>query len=274
MPKNVINGVELYWELSGQSGPVIVLIHGAWIDHNNWGEFVPYLEKSFRVLNYDRRGHSQSERPTKQGSMKDHIADLVELLTFLDLPLAHLLGNSYGAMIALRTAAEHPEVCLSVSAHEPPFLHLNEAAMLNKDVAEMDQLQREVVEKLMAGEMESSISRFMNAVVLPDVWDTFPDDFRKFLVSQAPTFIDDVNDPDPWSVNLEKLAKFPQPTLLTQGENSAKFYGVILDEIHKAVPQAERLVIQGADHGPQVSHPQEYAEIIMSFISKNAYRLM
>ena len=268
MPKNLINGVELFWELSGQSGPVIVLIHGSWIDHNNWGELVPYLEKSFRVLNYDRRGHSQSERPTKQGTMKDDVTDLVELLTYLDLAPAHLLGNSYGAMITLRTAVVHPEICLSVSAHEPPFLHLNEVAMSNKDVAEMDQLQRDVVEKLMAGKMESNISRFMNAVILPDVWDTFPDDFRKFLVSQAPTFIDDVNDPDPWTVDLEKLAKFPQPILLTQGEHSAKFYSVILDEIHKAVPQAKRMVIQGADHGPQVSHPQEYAEVIKSFISK------
>lgn len=270
MPTNLINGIQLYWELSGQSGPVIVLIHGAWIDHHNWGELVPYLEKSYRVLNYDRRGHSRSERPNKQGSMQDDIADLVELLTYLDLAPVHLLGNSYGAMIALRIAAEHPEICLSVMVHEPPFLHLNEVAMSNKDVAEIDQLQRDVIEDLMAGEMESSIARFMNAVIQPNAWDTFPNDFRKFLISQAPSFIDDVNDPDPWSVDLEKLAKFQQPILLTQGEHSAKFYGIILDEICNAVPQAERMVIHGADHGPQVSHPRDYAEIIDTFMGENA----
>jgi pimeloyl-ACP methyl ester carboxylesterase len=270
MPKDVINGVELYWELSGQSDSTIALIHGAWVDHNNWGEFVPYLNQNFRVLSYDRRGHSQSERLAKQSTMKDNIVDLVALLNHLNLAPVHLLGNSYGAMIALRMAADHPEICLSVGAHEPPFLHLNETVKKNKYVAEMDQLQREVVKQLIAGEMESSISRFLNAVVRPNVWDDMPEDFRQFLVSQAPTFIDDVNDPNPWTTDLEQLAKFPNPILFTQGEHSAKFYGVILDEIHKAIPQAERIVIQDVDHDPHVSRPQEYAEIIISFISKNA----
>lgn len=270
MPKNLVNGVELYWELSEQSDTTIVLIHGAWVDHNYWGEFVPHLDKSFRVLNYDRRGHSQSERPAKQGRMKDDMADLAGLFAHLNLTSAHLIGTSYGAMIALRMAVDYPELCLSVIAHEPPFLHLNEIAMANKSVAEMDQLQREVVEQLMAGEMESSISRFVNAVVRPNAWDDIPEDFRQFLVSQAPTFIDDVNDPDPWTVDLEKLAEFSKPILLTQGEHSAKFYGVILNEIHRAVPGAKRMIIQGADHDPHVSHPKEYAEIIKAFISKNA----
>ncbi len=270
MPKNLINGVELFWELSGDLDPAIVLIHGAWIDHDNWGALVPYLEKSFRVLNYDRRGHSQSERPAKQGSMKDDMADLAGLLNHLKLAPAHLLGNSYGAIIALRMAVDYPELCLSVCAHEPPFLHLNEGTKANKYVAEMDQLQRDTVKQLRAGEMESSIRTFMNAVLKPNAWDEFPEDFRKFLIASAPTFIDDVNDPDPWTVDLEKLAKFPKPILLTQGEYSAKFYGAILDELHRGVPRAQKLVIEGADHGPQFSHPKEYAEIIRSFVSKNA----
>ena len=270
MPKSLVNGVELYWELSGRSGPAIALIHGAWVDHYNWGELVPYLEKSFGVLNYDRRGHSQSERPVSQGSMKDDMADLAGLLTELKLAPTHLVGNSYGAMIALRMAVDYPELCLSVTAHEPPFLHLNEATMANKYVAEIDQLQREVVEQLMAGEMESSIRRFVNAVVRPNVWEDMPEASRQFLVSQAPTFIDDVNDPDPWTVDLGKLAKFPNPILLTQGERSPRFYGVILDEIRRAVPKAESIVIQAADHGPHASHPQEYAEIIRSFTANDA----
>lgn len=270
MPKDVINGVELYWELSGQSGPAIVLIHGAWVDHNHFGGLVPYLEKTFRVLSYDRRGHSQSERPAKQGAMKDDLDDLAKLLAHHNLAPAHLLGTSYGAMIALRMAVDYPQLCLSVSVHEPPFLHLNETVMANENVAEMEQLQREVVEQLMAGEMETGLRRFVNAVVRPNAWEDLPEDSQQFLVSQAPTFIDDVNDPNPWTVNRGKLAEFTKPLLLTQGEKSARFYGVILDEIQEAVPQAERMIIQGVDHVPQASHPQEYAEIIQSFISKNA----
>jgi pimeloyl-ACP methyl ester carboxylesterase len=61
MPSALINGVRLYWQLTGQGGEVVVLVHGSWIDHRNWDGIVPALGQSFRVLTYDRRGHSQSE---------------------------------------------------------------------------------------------------------------------------------------------------------------------------------------------------------------------
>lgn len=40
----------------------MVLIHGSWGDHANWQAVVPGLSESFRVLTYDRRGHSKSEK--------------------------------------------------------------------------------------------------------------------------------------------------------------------------------------------------------------------
>jgi pimeloyl-ACP methyl ester carboxylesterase len=270
MPKDLINGVELFWESSGNSGPAVVLIHGGWINHEHWDEFVPYLEDTFRVLTYDRRGHGLSETSPRQSGVKDDIDDLAVLLTLLDLGPSHLVGSSYGAMVALRLAAEYPDFCLSVTAQDPPLLHLNEATMANQHVAHMDQLIKEVADRLEAGEMESGISAFMNAAVAPNAWDGFTEEFRTFLVTGAQTFIDDVNDPDPWSVNLNKLAEFPGPILLTTGEYSPEFYGVILNEIMKAVPQAEKIVVPEAYHVPHIAYAQEYAEIVKSFIAKNA----
>ena len=60
MPFAEANGANLYYELNGEHGDPIVLIHGSWGDHANWRVVVPGLAKSFRVLTYDRRGHSSS----------------------------------------------------------------------------------------------------------------------------------------------------------------------------------------------------------------------
>ncbi len=58
MPIDKINGVKLYWELTGSGGDPLVLVHGSWGDHHNWDLVTEGLSKTFRVLTYDRRGHS------------------------------------------------------------------------------------------------------------------------------------------------------------------------------------------------------------------------
>src|SRR3954470_22236400 len=98
-----VNGVELHYELSG-SGEPLVLVHGSWGDHHNWDPVVSPLAESFRVLAYDRRGHSASERPTGQGSVFEDADDLAGLIDALDLAPAHVAANSFGAVIALRAA--------------------------------------------------------------------------------------------------------------------------------------------------------------------------
>ena len=66
MPRTMINGLQIYWELTWDSGDALVLVHGSWGDHHNWDRVVPQLAQSLQVLTYDRRGHSQSERPISQ----------------------------------------------------------------------------------------------------------------------------------------------------------------------------------------------------------------
>lgn len=76
MPSAFINGVAISWELTDEAGDALVLVHGSWIDHQNWAGIVPALARSFRVLTYDRRGHSQSGRPAGQGSVAEDVSDL------------------------------------------------------------------------------------------------------------------------------------------------------------------------------------------------------
>jgi pimeloyl-ACP methyl ester carboxylesterase len=66
MPTTSVNGIELYWELNGDSGAPVVLVHGSWGDHNNWASVVPALSRSLRVLTYDRRGHADQRRVTAE----------------------------------------------------------------------------------------------------------------------------------------------------------------------------------------------------------------
>ena len=100
-----VNGVRLFYELTGTGAVPLVMVHGSWDSHQDWDLVVPRLTDAFRVLTYDRRGHSQSERPTGQGSVREDVADLAALIKHLELSPAWVVGNSFGASIALRQAS-------------------------------------------------------------------------------------------------------------------------------------------------------------------------
>lgn len=124
MPVSVINGVRLYSEWCGESGASVVLVHGSWGDHHNWDAVVPKLARTFQVLTYDRRGHSQSQRLVTQGSVEEDVADLAALITATNLVPVHVVGTSFGALIALKLAAARPDLFASLMVHEPPLIGL------------------------------------------------------------------------------------------------------------------------------------------------------
>ena len=49
----------------------MVLVHGGWGDHEIWGQLAPLLARHHKVITYDRRGHSASERPPGPRRIKD-----------------------------------------------------------------------------------------------------------------------------------------------------------------------------------------------------------
>jgi pimeloyl-ACP methyl ester carboxylesterase len=264
-----VNGVELYYELSG-SGEPLVLVHGSWGDHHNWDPVVTSLAQSFRVLTYDRRGHSASERPAAQGSVFEDADDLAGLTEELDLAPAHVAGNSFGAAIALRAATRRPDVYRSLIAHEPPVFALLAGSELEPALDEVQRRVGAVIGLLERGEHESAARLFVDTIAFgPDAWDTrLTEEMREVFIANAPTFLDETRDPDSPQMDLDALAGFDKPALLTSGTESAPFFGPVVDMIASRMPRAERVTIEGADHAPHISVPDRYVELVTTFARK------
>ena len=92
----------------GDVRDTVVLVHGSWGDHHNWDAVAPMLARSFRVLTYDRRGHSRSARPVGQGSLHEDAADLAAPIEGLGLAPKHVVGNSFGAPFRRRRNMSSP----------------------------------------------------------------------------------------------------------------------------------------------------------------------
>lgn len=115
MPKAVINGVELAYDVTG-SGPPLVFVHGGfggiatrfeprvpwWVEE----VFAPH----YTVVTYDRRGCGRSGSPPGPYYLETLADDLHGLLRHLDIEQAAVMGSSAGGPIAMQFALTHPEM--------------------------------------------------------------------------------------------------------------------------------------------------------------------
>lgn len=264
MPITTANGVRLYWELHGDHGAPVVLVHGSWGDHHTWDGVAPEFGRTFRVLTYDRRGHSQSERPATQGNVDEDAADLAALVETQHLAPAHIVGSSFGASIALRLAVSRPDLVASLALHEPPLFGL-----LGNDPGLLDVQKRveAVMELLQSGQTELGAERFVETVALgPGMWGRFPPDLKRVFVFNASTWLDEMHDPDAFILDLGRLATFRQPVLLTQGDQSPLSFSPILEHVAATIPHAYRHTFRGAGHVPQMTHPADFVEVVGAFL--------
>jgi pimeloyl-ACP methyl ester carboxylesterase len=267
MPVSVINGIRIYSEWHGEGAP-LVLVHGSWGDHHNWDPVVAGLARSFRVVTYDRRGHSQSERLASQGSIEEDVADLALLITAQQGTPAHIVGNSFGASIALKLAAARPDLVASLAVHEPPLLGFigNEPAL-----AAVQQRIESVIATLESGRTELGAREFVETVALgPGMWEKLPPEMRQTFVFNAPTWVDEMNEQGAFVLDLGRLAAFDRPALISRGDQSPPFFGTILDKIGEALPHARRHTFNGAGHAPHLTHPDDFVRILGGFIDSAA----
>jgi pimeloyl-ACP methyl ester carboxylesterase len=266
-----INSVDLYYEITGRGEPMI-LVHGSWGDHHNWDPVVPLFTQAFQVVTFDRRGHSQSETGAGQGSFAEDADDLAGLIEQLGIGPAHVVGNSGGAAIALRLAAKRPDLCRSLVIHEPPLIGLLDGRPEFKAmIGGFYERVGAVVELLKAGQMELAAQRFVETIAFgPGAWDTLPGPIRETFIRNAPTFLDETNDPEGLTLELTSLRAYERPALVTTGTESPPFFKPITAAVADGLPSSTVHTFEGAGHVPHLSHPSLYAETVGQFCRQAA----
>ena len=62
-----VNGIELYYESTGE-GPAVVFLHGAGGNHLSWWQQVPLFSERYRCITIDHRGFGQSTDPGSESA--------------------------------------------------------------------------------------------------------------------------------------------------------------------------------------------------------------
>lgn len=111
-----IDGVEIYYEEHGQGTPILFL-HEFAGDHRSWAPQVRFFARRYRVITCCARGYPPSSVPADDASYSEerHVEDAYQLLRFLGIGKAHIVGLSMGGNVTLKLGLAHPEVCLSLT---------------------------------------------------------------------------------------------------------------------------------------------------------------
>jgi non-heme chloroperoxidase len=133
MPRiNTNDGVEIFYKDWGsKDAQPIVFSHGWPLSADDWdAQMMFFLEKGFRVIAHDRRGHGRSAQVPKGHDMDHYADDLAALTEKLDLKEAVHVGHSTGGGEVVHYIARHGESRVAkaaIIAAVPPLMVKTEA---------------------------------------------------------------------------------------------------------------------------------------------------
>jgi pimeloyl-ACP methyl ester carboxylesterase len=90
------------------------MIHGLASTQHIWDPVIPRLERRFRVITYDQRGHGESSKPSAGYDFATMCADLAAVLNASKARRPVIVGHSYGANVAIDFAVRHPRALAGV----------------------------------------------------------------------------------------------------------------------------------------------------------------
>ncbi len=264
--------IELYYEDHG-SGQPVVLIHGYPLDGHSWEkQSAALLAAGYRVITYDRRGFGQSSQPTTGYDYDTFAADLNTVMETLDLRDAVLVGFSMGTGEVGRYLGTYGSERVAKAA----FLASLEPYLLKTDdnPTGVDGSVFEGIEKAVTADryayftgfyqdfynLDENLGTRISEEALRNSWNVAAGSSAYASIAAVAT----------WTTDFRAdLAKIDVPALILHGTADRILPIEATGEpFHRALPQAEYVVIEGAPHGLLWTHAQEVTDALLAFLAK------
>jgi esterase len=242
MPECTVNGVRLHYDERG-SGDPILCIHGAGSSTQLWADAVEKLAELGRVIAYDRRGCSRSERPEpyERTSVSEHANDAAALLEALDAAPAVIIGRSYGGTIALDLAIRHPELVRAIAVLEGDAPR--ELAPATADW--IDAAGARVREAAARDGVRAVGEVLIEEVLGEGVWPQLPEPMRRVLTENGPALLAELGGEWWLDADAETLARLEQPALLVAAADSRPELRQPTEALASILPGARLVVVDG-----------------------------
>jgi pimeloyl-ACP methyl ester carboxylesterase len=252
-----VNDTQLYYEVQGKGEP-LVLIHSGGFDSRMWDDQVEAFSE-YKVICFDVRGHGKSKAPTKPYAEQE---DLHQLLKFLKIERAHVLGLSLGGRIAIDFAIAHPKMVASLIAVAPGLSGYPYSAQDSLEyIKVVYAIKKE--DGSPAGEVwlksPYNTPAMENSSVAEKLRPIAVENSKSWLIN--PLFALPIFPPA-----AQRISEVQAPTLLVRGDQDVPTITKIVDLLAEGIPNAQKVVIPGAGHVVNMEKPEDFNRAVLDFL--------
>lgn len=269
MPTTTANGIRLYYEVHGDSGEPLVLVHGYTGDISDWSHQLSEFGDTHRVLAMDLRGHGRSQAPADRSSYTvELMADDVEALVGqVGFERYHLLGHSMGGGVVQEIALRSPQRLLSLTLHDTSF----KFAM--KSVPAMEEWRKRRDAMAETEGMAAVADLPPLAPPPPHMPPERLEETKSRLSRMSPDgFVGASQALEDWQGTKSRAAAILTPTLIIYGDLDAPGVARGSARLAELIPNAQVEVIPEAAHSPQLERPELFNRALRRHLQANAVR--
>jgi len=246
-------GAKIYYEQHG-SGPAVMLIHGSGGHHMAWWRQVAYLARSFTVLTIDLRGFGNSTPVEGGPDSLDFVKDVEAVLDASGVERCVLLGQSIGALSALRVAVRRPQqIAALLLAHS--IGGINDAELA--DLAAADRREAEklpVLDRLLTKEFQSGQPALT------------------FLFRQMGTFnhakMADLRNLSARGPGIDEISAAGVKVIFLCGERDSVLRGATVRRAHDKVPGSKLVVVPNGPHSLYWEMPEVFNATVHQLLNE------
>jgi 3-oxoadipate enol-lactonase len=265
VPHTTVNGFLMHYQLHGDAGEPLVLVHGYTGDIGDWFDQIGEFSKTHRVLVMDHRGHGASEGPTDRSTYTiTQMADDIEaIVAHAGFDRYHLVGHSMGGLVAQEIALRSGARLMSLT--------------LFGTGADFKIGRNETVAKYMEARNKLAEEQGMAAIaampqVLPDP-PHFPAGRRDYerartLRMSVDGFIGCWGALTSWAGTTDRVRQITTSTLIMSGALDAAVAGSKF--MHAQIAGSTLLIVPESGHSPQLERPEIFNAALREHLARNA----
>lgn len=261
----LVNGVRLWVEDSGGSGPVVLLSHGLLWSTRMFDRQVAALSPDYRCIAWDHRGQGKSDVPDSDTiSIEQCYEDAVSLIEQLGVAPVHIVGLSMGGFVAMRLAARRSAlvrscVLIETSADAEPAENVSRYRLLNV-VARWVGL-RVVVSQVMS-------IMFGRTALNDPARATERATWRAAMAGNRRDIWRAVNGVITRDAVTAEIGRITAPTLIVVGEEDVATTPAKAERLHAAIRGSMLVRVPQAGHSSTVEQPERVTETVRAFLTR------
>jgi pimeloyl-ACP methyl ester carboxylesterase len=268
----LVNAVDLTYLDQGTGAPV-VFVHGSFSDLRFWEPQRQAIAQQYRFIALTQRYFGTTPWPDDGKHYADttHAADLAAFLRQINAGPVHLVGISYGGVVATLVALEHSDLLRSLTVLEPGLVSLlADVPEAKPEIEERRKAFQPIATAAKTGETVQATKLLFEYVNNEGAgaFDKQPETVRQMFLDNARTVPLALSAPRAPAVTCATLGGVKTPTLVAGGERTRRYYSLINAALVRCIPGSRLVTIPKATHPMSIQNPAAFNEVLLQFLAQ------